>query len=365
MSERKGGIPAWQRVDYKPRIDDKEVQEPATQSEDSSTSTNGPNNSPNSNHFEPSKPALDATHGERSSSNNTSDTQVSQVPPISPSSPSTQSSAQQQHPSAPPRPPIITYPEHLAQPQKPPPLVTTSRLLNTAYIFAGAAAICYGLSTYLVEPMTESLNAARLDFHSHTQSKLDEFNKKLEAIVSVDPAQGVLKGRQAHSRDASVAMDDASEDSDPTELFHRDIGTQTTAEDLPEEGAPIEPDAPKSMAEAHQRQIERIRAGAKELASDDLSSETQTIHEVRTVTDMLREQLEGLAYPAASDGGSYGYEGAGFSNMNGTNGTAKKNNDEVAAMKQEIRGIKGSLLSARSFPAGGVPAGRRDLFPAS
>ena len=58
-------------------------------------------------------------------------------------------------------PPIITYPEFLLKPQKPPPLVTFERLANAAYTLAGLSALTYGASKYLVSPMLESLTDSR------------------------------------------------------------------------------------------------------------------------------------------------------------------------------------------------------------
>ena len=420
MTEGKGGIPAWQRADYREGVDKNATEEKnADKSVDAASGEDGE---------KPSKPALDAAHSSPPSehqrhllhqasrflddpqirdapvgakrdfleSKGLAPGTIDQIPQLSLSSPAeetppnilTASAPAQSKPqprqvsspaastpqsarnSSPSSPPIITYPEHLLKRQKPPPLVTTSRILNTAYAFAGLAATAYGLSSYLVKPMTESLSAARQDFHSHSQSKIEEMNKRLESIVSVDPALGMLKAREDQLQDASSATDAASEDSDPTELFHRDIGTQTMTEDLPKRPwseSSSHSEIPQTFTEVQQRQLDRIKSAAATLASDTLSSESQAVYEFRTISEMLREQLEAITFPATSDGGSFGIgnSSAGFSNLYGTDSTSKKESSEFGKMKNEIRSLKGSLLSARSFPAGGaVPVGRKDLFPA-
>ena len=77
----------------------------------------------------------------------------------------------------------------------------------------------YGLSKYIIAPMTENLADSRHDFASHAQDQLKELNEKLVKSVSVDPA--------SKTKTITDIVDDISEaDSDPTELFHRDYGTQ-------------------------------------------------------------------------------------------------------------------------------------------
>lgn len=44
----------------------------------------------------------------------------------------------------------------------------------------------------------------------------------------------------------------------------------------------------------------------------------------------------------------------GDSGKGTTTGMAKAEEDAIASFKSEIRGVKGALLSARNFPAGGV-----------
>ncbi|KAG9563739.1 hypothetical protein KCU97_g17158, partial [Aureobasidium melanogenum] len=122
-------------------------------------------------------------------------------------------------------PPIITYPEFLVQPQKPPPLVTVSRLINATYIAGALTASAYALSKYIIAPMADNLNEARHDLFEHTGNHVTGFNDKLTKLVSTVPSSAKsLPPTPADFAD----FDTDSITSDPTELFHRDVGTQTS-----------------------------------------------------------------------------------------------------------------------------------------
>lgn len=250
-------------------------------------------------------------------------------------------------------PPIITYPEHLLRAQKPPPLVTWSRLLNTAYAATAVTAALYGCSKYLINPMVETLTEARHDFAAHSQEHLDEMNKKLSAVISVDPnARGGWKRKQ----EAAVGeryKDSAGEDEaeDPTELFHRDFGTQTSPDLL--EGSTSdtsssdgEDSKSKNDPNLQALKLQNLTAYCTSLSSDDLIDSTED-QSTLTVMRVLKDYLESLAYPSYSNAGVYG----GGSSSSSTTG-GKKEETESDKFKSEIRGIKGTLLSARNFPSG-------------
>lgn len=147
-------------------------------------------------------------------------------------------------PSRPSGPPIITYPEFLAEAHKPPPIITPSRILNTAYLASGLAAVIYGASTFLVKPMSASLTESRHDFATHSNSKIDELNDRLSKLVSKIPEAR----KQATDSDSD---DVESITSDPTELFHRDMGTQTSPPLSPRPSSPASATTTKSKVEAH------------------------------------------------------------------------------------------------------------------
>lgn len=80
----------------------------------------------------------------------------------------------------------------------------------------------------------------------------------------------------------------------------------------------------------------------------DSNEEGENTTELETTIGILREYLDGIAYVPPV---------YGFNNGYGSSSTSKED-DEIARVKASIRGVKGVLLSARSFP-GGVRAGAR------
>ena len=223
-------------------------------------------------------------------------------------------------------PPIITYPEFLLHSQKPPPLMTTRRLLTTLYAASGVAAIAYGASTYLVQPMVESLTSARHSLAGTALTNLDNLNSKLASAVSTLP----------ETITDSIGEDDSeveSVDSDPSRFFSRSAGTQTS---------PIVSSSASSISSTNLAPISRINAHDSALST--LKTKLTDIQPMDT-TDLvkasiteLQKYLEGL--PEAND----------------PNQTAKLwekgQSDEYGKLKSNIRGVKGVLLSARNFPSG-------------
>jgi len=248
-------------------------------------------------------------------------------------------------------PPIVTYPEFLVQPQKPPPLVTVDRLLNTAYAAGVVGLVTYGLSKYIIAPMTETLTDRRHEFADRVQENLTEFNGRLEEIVSTPI---VTKTKLSDKKQGDSDTD--SEASDPTELFHRDFGTQT----LPEfSSPPIFPGRPidgeeakstKSQAEKHEERLKIIDSHLHEMLAGTSTNQTSEKGLQDSVTD-LRDYLESMLYmpPSQLENGIWTM----------APDHDRKKNDAIAAFKAEIRGVKGVLLSAKRFPASSGAAAAR------
>ncbi|CAE7025637.1 hypothetical protein P3342_005627 [Pyrenophora teres f. teres] len=247
-------------------------------------------------------------------------------------------------------PPIVTYPEFLASTEKPPPLITTSRLVNTAYITGGLMASIYGLSKFIIAPMTEKLAESRQDFASHTQAQLKEFNERLGKAVSVDPATKVIAIKDV--------PDDVSEaDSDPTELYHRDYGTQTTP-NLSRRPSTSSPSDPHPTVTAHENRLKIIKTHLQEMETTSKSSNTSR-DALRTKVSDLTSYLSEMDYQSQYYP-NMGRYGSNFSWMSGNSGSAK--NDQIEVLKGDIRAVKGVFLSARNFPTGWnapqIPTGR-------
>ncbi|KFY52627.1 hypothetical protein V497_08468, partial [Pseudogymnoascus sp. VKM F-4516 (FW-969)] len=226
----------------------------------------------------------------------------------------------------------------LTTPASPPPLITASRLLKTLYLFGGISALLYGTSTYLVAPMASALSDSRHELLAAAQAHLDTFVGKLKPLVSEVPQPVQAQGERYEDKD------DEESDGDPTEMFHRDIGVQTS----PVISRPSSPSQePKvSVAEAQAKKASTIGAILSEV---DLSiaSELHEASSLQTGIDDLKKYLDTLMYNPPTF--SYG-AGSAF-------GAKRDEDDEIGRVKREIRAVKGVLLTARSFP--GVGAGVR------
>lgn len=273
-----------------------------------------------------------------------------------PSTTATQSSSQ---PSSQPRdiPPIITYPEFLVKQSKPPPLVTLNSILYTIYGSMGLGASIYGASEYLVKPMLANLTSARHDLSQTAQENLRQLNEKLEQTVSKIPPE--LASRQAN--ETADSDDDAdSVTSDPTELFHRDVATQTNPQDVTSSketsaGEAEKEPTPTETVNSHLKRLETINSHLREF-SDTENESTAADDTVRGSLRDLHYYLDGLTYSNPSYGSISGY---GTWSSPGTDssrslqtGVEKGEEDAMASFRTEIRGVKGALLSAKNFPAG-------------
>ena len=297
-------------------------------------------------------------------------------------------------------PPIITYPEFLLRSQKPPPLVTFQRLLYAIYGVSAITATAYGANKYLVEPMVNTLTESRHDLFSTTLALLEKLNQKLEANVSHIPI--IPKTSSKPSQDPRYLHDDddaSSIASDPTELFHRDIATQTSpslantsstssSSSDPATSRPSSPSndlSPSVRSEkyiaSHTSRLNTIRSNLTYLLSietpanttndnslDLTSSYPATLNNPTTsqslditTQDRLRDltsYLDALPFssPSSATRPSDPYDfSARYGSGSAGTGVATKTpqkpeEDEVAKMKKEIRGLKGALLSSRNFP---------------
>lgn len=248
-------------------------------------------------------------------------------------------------------PPIITYPEFLVEAHKPPPLITPGRIVNTAYVVGGLAAILYGASKFLVQPMSDSLSEARHDFAQHSQSKVDEMNEKLSQLVSNIPESK----KSSLEDEKALEDDDQSETSDPTELYHRDMGTQTSPN----------PTRRSSLSSSDNSSVEkkdnaaRSTEGLNILRShlNDMLSQTSDIDTANSDKqknlEKLKDYLDSLVY---SNHSAYGMWGGSMENswsdvgVDGKKDGKAERDDVVEELKKEIRAVKGVLLSAKRFP---------------
>ncbi|KAL4978487.1 peroxisomal membrane anchor protein conserved region-domain-containing protein [Aspergillus desertorum] len=297
---------------------------------------------------------------EESKSMPTSSTGASEHSILTPSTPSSDSRPVNSAPRD--VPPIITYPEFLFHQSKPPPLVTLRSVLYAIYGAAGLGATIYGAGEYVVKPMLAALAGARHDLAQTTEENLKKLNEKLERNVSQLPPSLTVK----HTTLAGDATEEDIESitSDPTELFHRDIGTQTS-QDLIQPSSVIVTSTttesttsdPIAAVTTHQRRLESIGSHLREL--EDAQSQSGTLHDTtRSRINDLQHYLDRLmysrsSYPYSSTIGYGGYSTPGIDSGGGAAvGMGKAEEDAILNFRAEIRGVKGALLSARNFPSG-------------
>ena len=200
--------------------------------------------------------------------------------------------------------------------------------------------------------MTENLAESRHDFATHTHEPLQEFNERLGEAVSVDPANKTKK--------ITDIVDDISEaDSDPTELYHRDYGTQTTPTLSRRPSLASATDAEPNVT-AHENRLKIIKSHLEELESNR-SNDSTSRDSLKTKVSDLTTYLSEMSYQNQYYSSSGGYYGGGSSF--GLPGGKDGKSDQIDVLKNDIRAVKGVFLSARNFPAGGrsqspMPTGR-------
>ncbi|KAJ5515442.1 hypothetical protein N7527_007002 [Penicillium freii] len=328
---------------------------------------------------EPSSSSTTAEDKTQEETSSTSPTQseATPSPPTTSSPPS--NTMPQPHPAPAPAPtaaprdvpPIITYPEFLFESSKPPPLVTMRSLLYTLYGAAGLGASLYGASEYLVKPMLANLTSARHELASTAETNLQKLNEKLEKTVSVIPAE--LTARKSKPYNDEEDDDASSITSDPTELFHRDVATQTSPEPTPvisATGAVNSADSaavsPSTAVNNHISRVESITSKLREIVDSEKNASTLD-DSMRTRLTELHHYCDGLIYsgPTYSTGSTYGVWNSTTSGSNDSSSMRKGEDEAIAGFRADIRGVKGALLSARNFPAsrggrlGGLPVGGR------
>ncbi|CAK7230344.1 hypothetical protein SCUCBS95973_007540 [Sporothrix curviconia] len=291
---------------------------------------------------------------------------------------------------APSRPPIVTYPEFMARPPRPPPLVTPNVFLGALYGSAAVSSLLYATARLVLAPMVDALTESRAELHDTAANNLTRLLDQLEKVVSEVPeaAKAGPGGAAARSSLAAVSVpaddDDVSTaestDSydDPTEVFHRDIGIQTSLppspalapkvtmdSTVPSLSASLAPPVASSAGEPSQSyfQAERLSNLVTSIRSlsQGWSGSGDVLSEIQTTVDVFREDVEKLlrppayAYGGGMGSGIYGYGSsvsvAGSNKYPGyVTTTRNEPDDEIRKAKENIRRVKGALLTTRTFP---------------
>lgn len=250
-------------------------------------------------------------------------------------------------------PPIITYPEFLMKPQKPPPLVTIHRLATASYIIGGVSALTWAASKYLIAPMLESLTASRHDLAFTTLTSLDTLNTKLESSVSHIPYIAPLKPLKP----TDDALSDTSSDSDPTELFHRDHGTQTSppksrSSSTSSPASPLNPTTSQTtrLTSLHSSLSSLLSSTAASTSTEALSTSVSRFQSIIDVIESNSTPLYTSYKVKSAPLNSSSNTTTGVSTTKSKAADANSNTSEAAKFKNEIRALKGAFLSSRNFP---------------
>jgi hypothetical protein len=251
-------------------------------------------------------------------------------------------------------PPVITYPEFLVHANKPPPLVTTSFLFTTAYLASGLAASMWALSKYIVLPMQANLSECRHDFFTHTSTKLESLNSKLSSVVSAIPASRPTT-TQGKVGDHPDNASESSHDSDPTELFHHDIGTQTSPTLLSRRSSlssSLSSSLPTDTIAQHEERLRVLSSHLKDLQFSNREAaekEGDMSSQLTHLNSYLSEMKYSNSYMSSKYLGPWSNLGAMGSAGN------NENQDEIDRVMKDIRAVKGVLVNTRNFaPAGTI-----------
>ncbi|KAI0131135.1 peroxisomal membrane anchor protein conserved region-domain-containing protein [Daldinia grandis] len=235
--------------------------------------------------------------------------------------------------------PIITYPEFLTTAPKPEPLITPSRLANILTVSGSIWALLYGTARFAINPMIGSLNDARADYYAHVSEKLEQLVEKLEDTASEVPYHN---GKLLKSRlDEGSYADDESTFSDPTELFHRDIGTQTSPVMMNQEFGSSASSLADKPIDSQARRLTALRASLREI-NDMHVRHAESAADLNSLLREVRDEVDKIGLPPMMD----------FSSIHGGLGYGRSTEpvDEVKKTKDAIRSVKGIFLSSRSFP---------------
>jgi hypothetical protein len=195
--------------------------------------------------------------------------------------------------------------------------------------------------------MHQTLSEARHDFFTHAGTKVDEMNGRMSKFVTIPATKALVKKKDAEDDDNASVASDAS---DPTELFHRDIGVQTSPSLSRNQSSWSLSDTDPSTSESLAHQEARIGSITSILRDIRFSRDSSgnKEKEVSAQIDAYTKYLGDLMYSTPP----YKYQNS-FPTWNSTS-TAINSNDEIDKFKNEIRSMKGAMLSTRNFPRGGT-----------
>ena len=238
------------------------------------------------------------------------------------------------------RPPIVTYPEFLTTPAKPPPLLTASGVLHTLAGLAGLSSLIYGAGHLVVAPLAEALTDARADYFAAVQRNLDDLVSMLETAAGPADATALAPKR---SRAPTGGRDGGGDDL--PDLTRRDLDVQTSLPPNPAPAGLFEPRRDVGVGGTIQAEAKRITEWADLVGGGEhgaLTAPDRGVYEVQTAVDELMELVTELSSKNTTASG-VSYAGFGARGQN-------EPDDEIKRAKDIILTIKGGLLNTKTFP---------------
>jgi hypothetical protein len=198
--------------------------------------------------------------------------------------------------------------------------------------------------------MEAALTQSRHELLTHTSEQLGDLNSRMTNMVSAVPQSNSLLLKSGKEHGYADNDSDTTSDSDPTELFHRDFGTQTSPV-LSRRASSSEDsstDTPSDVTTSHESRLKIMASHLKDLETSgksNLDTEDDIAKQLSALTSYLNEMSFSSPYYRYGANYSWSTPSAGS-----TSGSAK--DDEIEKLKTEIRSVKGVLLSTRNFPRG-------------
>ena len=208
-------------------------------------------------------------------------------------------------------------------------MITAQRLLTTFYTISGLAALTYGTSKYIAEPMIESLTSARHSLAETAISNINTLNEKLEEAVSVvpDTIPPTTDSAAENINDAGAGV-----------FFQRSTATQTSP-NLSRSNSTTSTDFAQKSSETEnqstrlhklQEDLQRLLKPTPGVQSQGIGLEKDLKQELDALQAFLSHMEFGGTQPSTAE---------------------KAKEDGIAKLKAEIRQAKGVLLSSKNFPS--------------
>jgi hypothetical protein len=202
--------------------------------------------------------------------------------------------------------------------------------------------------------MVEELASARHTLSTSALENLEKLNDKLGNVVSEVPPMASDSRKLAATTEVAS---DSDSDEDPTELFHRDMGTQTSEPSSGDVTPTAEGTGSKdALLEAQHSRLQELSGHLAELIDQAASETYDAEHLMATISD-LRTHLDSLNYSSPYYGSATGSANTYFGNSytyGRQDGSKSEGEDMINEVKNQIRSVKGVFLSARNFPSGNL-----------